>query len=223
MRILIVEDDETLGKQLCETLEAAGFIAELTTDGEEAVYLGEIETYDAAVLDLGLPSIDGLTVLTRWREAGRTLPVLILTARTRWSDKLAGFNAGADDYLTKPFEAQEVVVRLRALIRRSSGHASAELTCGPIRLDTNTSMVSVNGMPVHLTGQEFRILSYLMHHAGKLVSRGELVEHVYDRVADPDSNVIDVLLGRIRRKLNVSIIQTVRGQGYRLALPEVEC
>jgi two-component system OmpR family response regulator len=220
MRILVAEDEPTLGAQLSETLSAAGFLAELAHDGEEAQYLGEVEAYDAVVLDLGLPKIDGLSVLAHWREIGRTMPVLILTARGRWPDKLAGFNAGADDYLTKPFEMQEVVVRLRALIRRSAGHASTELTCGPLTVDTATASAAVNGIPLHLTAQEFRILAYLMHHAGKVISRSEIMEHVYDRNSDRDSNVIDVLIGRIRRKLSVSLIQTVRGQGFRLAQRE---
>ena len=219
MRILVAEDEPTLGAQLSETLSAAGFVAELASDGEEAQYLGEVETYDAVVLDLGLPKIDGLTVLTHWREVGRTMPVLILTARGRWPDKLAGFNAGADDYLTKPFELQEVVVRLRALIRRSAGHAKTELTCGPLTVDTAAGSAAIDGVPLHLTAQEFRILAYLMHHPGNVISRSELVAHVYDRDNDRDSNVIDVLVGRIRKKMSVSLIQTVRGQGYRLAQP----
>lgn len=219
MRILVAEDEPTLSAQLGETLSAAGFVAEIARDGEEAQYLGEVETYDAIVLDLGLPKIDGLSVLAHWREVGRTMPVLILTARGRWPDKLAGFNAGADDYLTKPFEMQEVVVRLRALIRRSAGHAKTELTCGSLTVDTGAGRAAVDGVPLHLTAQEFRILAYLIHHPGKVVSRGELVEHVYDRDADRDSNVIDVLVGRIRKKMSVSLIQTVRGQGYRLAQP----
>jgi two-component system OmpR family response regulator len=220
MRVLIVEDEPTLGAQLRDTFVAAGFVAELTGDGEEAQYLGEVENYDAVVLDLGLPNVDGLSVLTRWREGGRKMPVLILTARARWPEKLAGFNAGADDYLTKPFEMQEVIVRIRALIRRSAGHAETTLSCGPLTLDTTSGNVTVNGLPLHLTAQEFRILAYLMHHSGKVISRSELIEHVYDRDSDRDSNVIDVLVGRIRKKMSVNVIHTVRGLGYRLAQPE---
>lgn len=219
MRVLIAEDEPTLGAQLRGTFIAEGFVAELTADGEEAQYLGEVEDYDAVVLDLGLPNVDGLSVLTRWREGGRKMPVLILTARGRWPEKLAGFNAGADDYLTKPFEMQEVVVRVRALIRRSAGHAETTLTCGPLTLDTTSGSVSVNGSPLHLTALEFRILAYLMHHAGEVVSRAELIEHVYDRDTERDSNVIDVLIGRIRRKMSINVIHTVRGLGYRLAQP----
>src|SRR5690606_38944875 len=193
MRILVVEDEPVLALRLQQTLEAAGFAVDVAYDGEEGWFLGDTETYDAAVLDLGLPKIDGVTVLRRWREAGRTLPVLILTARSRWTEKMAGFQAGADDYLTKPFEMDEVVYRLRALIRRAAGHAQPELVCGPLRLDTLAGRVTQDGVPLKLTAQEFRILSYLMHHAGKVVSRTELLDHVYDRHFDSDSNVLEVL------------------------------
>jgi two-component system OmpR family response regulator len=217
MRILVVEDEPTLALRLQQTLEATGFAVDVAYDGEEGWYLGDTESYDAVVLDLGLPKIDGVTVLQRWRQAGRNMPVLILTARSRWSEKMTGFQAGADDYMIKPFEMDEVVYRLRALIRRTAGHAQPELTCGPLRLDTLAGRFSVNGTALSLTAQEFRILSYLMHHAGKVVSRTELIEHVYDRHFDRDSNVLEVLIGRIRRKLGVDLIHTVRGQGYRLA------
>ncbi len=216
MRILVVEDEPALAFRLQQALEAAGFAVDVAYDGEEGWHLGDTEPYDAIVLDLGLPKIDGVSVLQRWREAGRTTPVLILTARGRWSEKMAGFNAGADDYMTKPFEIQEVVYRLRALIRRASGHAQPELACGPLRLDTNTARVTLDGAPVQLTAQEFRILSYLIHHPERIVSRTELMEHVYDRHFDSDSNVVEVLLGRIRRKVGAGLIQTVRGQGYML-------
>ena len=220
MRILIVEDEPTLGAQLRDAFAAAGFVAELADDGEEAQYLGEVEAYDAIVLDLGLPGIGGLSILNHWRAIGRNMPVLILTARGRWPEKLAGFNAGADDYLTKPFEMEEVIVRIRALIRRSAGHAATVLSCGPLELDTASGSVTVSRMPLHLTAQEFRILAYLMHHSGNVVSRSELMEHVYDRNSDRDSNVIDVLVGRIRKKMSVNVIHTVRGVGYRLAQPD---
>lgn len=216
MRILVVEDEAALAFRLQQVLETAGFSVDVAYDGEEGWYLGDTEPYDAIVLDLGLPRIDGISVLNRWREAGRTVPVLILTARGRWSEKMAGFNAGADDYLVKPFEMEEVVYRLRAIIRRASGHAQPELTCGALRLDTNGGRVSVDGMPIQLTAQEFRILSYLMHHADRIVSRTELVEHVYDRHFDLDSNSLEVLVGRIRKKIGAEYIQTVRGQGYKL-------
>ncbi len=217
MRILVVEDEPVLALRLQQTLEAAGFAVDVAYDGEEGWHLGDTEPYDAAVLDLGLPKIDGVSILQRWRAAGRPLPVLILTARSRWSEKMAGFQAGADDYMTKPFEMDEVVYRLRALIRRAAGHAQPELSCGPLRLDTLAGRFSLDGVPLQLTAQEFRILSYLMHHAGAVVSRTELMEHVYDRHFDSDSNVLEVLIGRIRRKLKTDLIHTVRGLGYRLA------
>ncbi|MBR9970970.1 response regulator transcription factor [Magnetospirillum sulfuroxidans] len=219
MRILVIEDEPALTFRLQQVLEAAGFAVDTAYDGEEGWYLGDNETYDAVVLDLGLPKLDGISVLQRWRDAGRGMPVLILTARGRWAEKMQGFNAGADDYVTKPFEMDEVVYRLRALIRRASGHAQPELACGPVRLDTNGGRVSVDGMPVQLTAQEFRILSYLMHHPGKVVSRTELMEHVYDRNFDNDSNVLEVLIGRVRKKIGAEMIQTVRGQGYLLSEP----
>tara|TARA_R110000787_G_scaffold79284_1_gene173395 strand:+ start:1605 stop:2270 length:666 start_codon:yes stop_codon:yes gene_type:complete len=220
MRVLVVEDEAALTFRLQQVLEAAGFSVDVAYDGEEGWHLGDTEPYDAVVLDLGLPRIDGISILNRWREAGRTVPVLILTARGRWSEKMAGFNAGADDYLVKPFEMEEVVYRLRALIRRASGHAQPELTCGALRLDTNGGRVSIDGMPIQLTAQEFRILSYLMHHADRIVNRTELAEHIYDRHFDLDSNSLEVLVGRIRKKIGAKYIQTVRGQGYKLAEPE---
>jgi two-component system OmpR family response regulator len=219
MRLLVIEDEPALALRLQQSLEAAGFAVDLAYDGEEGCYLGDTETYDAVVLDLGLPKLDGVSVLQRWREAGRAMPVLILTARGRWSEKMAGFNAGADDYMTKPFEMEEVVYRLRALIRRASGHSQPELACGPVRLDTNGGRVTVDGATIQMTAQEFRILSYLMHHPGRVVSRTELMEHVYDRHFDSDSNVLEVLMGRIRKKVGAELIQTLRGQGYRLAEP----
>ncbi|MBI3444589.1 MAG: response regulator transcription factor, partial [Magnetospirillum sp.] len=179
----------------------------------------DTESYDAVILDLGLPKLDGISVLGRWREAGRAMPVMVLTARARWAEKAQAFNAGADDYVTKPFEMEEVVTRIRALIRRAAGHSSPEITCGTLRIDTNGGRVSRDGMPVALTAQEFRILSYLAHHQGRVISRSELVEHVYDRDADPDSNVLDVLVARIRRKLGVDVIHTLRGQGWRMEEP----
>jgi len=222
MRVLIVEDEAALTFRLQQVLEAAGFAVDVSYDGEDGWHLGDTEPYDAVVLDLGLPRIDGVTVLNRWREAGRTMPVLILTSRSRWSEKMAGFNAGADDYLVKPFEMEEVVYRLRALIRRAAGHAQPELIFGDLRLDTNSGRISVGGVPVQLTAQEFRILSYLMHHPDQIVSRTELAEHIYDRHFDLDSNSLEVLLGRVRKKIGAGYIQTIRGQGYKLAEPEVK-
>jgi len=172
------------------------------------------------VLDLGLPTLDGITVLERWRRAGRNMPVLILSARDRWSEKVAGFDVGADDYVTKPFRMEEVLARLRALIRRAAGHATAELECGPLRLDTRASRVTLDGAPVRLTAQEFRLLSYLLHHPGRVVSRTELTEHLYDQDFDRDSNTIEVFVGRLRKKIGAEMIQTVRGLGYQLVPPE---
>ncbi|BAE48993.1 response regulator transcription factor [Paramagnetospirillum magneticum] len=216
MRVLVVEDEPQLTLALERALEAAGFAVDTAYDGEDGWHLGDTESYDAVILDLGLPKIDGISVLGRWREAGRAMPVMVLTARARWAEKSQAFNAGADDYVTKPFEMEEVVTRVRALIRRAAGHASPEITCGPLRIDTVGGRVSRAGLPIALTAQEFRILSYLAHHQGRVVSRSELVEHVYDRDADPDSNVLDVLVARIRRKLGVDVIHTLRGQGWRM-------
>ncbi|HEY6335102.1 MAG TPA: response regulator transcription factor [Alphaproteobacteria bacterium] len=221
MRILAVEDDPELARQIADALRGAGYAVDLAHDGEHAHYLGEAETYDAVVLDLGLPVVDGITVLERWRRAGRNMPVLILTARDRWSEKVAGFDAGADDYVTKPFQVEEVLARLRALIRRAAGHASAELECGPLRLDTRSSRVTRDGVPVKLTAQEYRLLAYLLHHRGRVVSRTELTEHLYDQHFDRDSNTIEVFIGRLRKKIGAELIQTVRGLGYQLTTPGV--
>lgn len=216
MRILVAEDDADLARQLCVTLQAAGFAAEHVADGREAEFRGATETYDAAVLDLGLPGLDGISILHRWREQGLRLPVLVLTARGRWHDKLAGFNAGADDYLTKPFQLEEVVLRLRALIRRAAGHASPQLACGPLALDPHSGRLQLDGTPLALTAQESRILNYFLHHPRRVISRGELGEHVYEGGYDPDSNVLDVLIGRIRRKIGPGLLHTHRGEGFRL-------
>ena len=217
---MVVEDEPDLAAQLADTLGDAGYAVDIASDGEEGHFLGDTEPYDAVVLDLGLPVLDGLTVLERWRRDGRNMPVLILTARDRWSEKVAGFDAGADDYVTKPFKMEEVLARLRALIRRSTGHASAELECGPVVLDTRSGRVAVDGVAVKLTAQEYKILSYLMHHMDKVVSRTELTEHVYDQDFDRDSNTIEVFIGRLRKKMGSDIIKTERGLGYRLSSRE---
>ncbi|MCR6631851.1 MAG: response regulator transcription factor [Magnetospirillum sp.] len=219
MRVLVVEDEPQLSLRLEQALEAAGFAVDVAYDGEEAWFLGDTEPYDAVVLDLGLPRLDGVSVLRRWREGGRGFPVLVLTARSRWAEKAQAFDAGADDYLTKPFEMDEVVYRIRALIRRAAGHCSPEIVCGPLRMDTGAARVWVDGQPVSLTAQEFRILSYLAHHQGRVVGRSELIDHVYDRDDDRESNVLDVLIGRIRKKLKVDVLHTLRGQGWRLEAP----
>jgi two-component system OmpR family response regulator len=219
MRLLVVEDDPDLNRQLVTALSDAGYAVDSATDGEEGHYLGDSEPYDAVVLDLGLPKMDGISVLESWRRSGKSMPVLILTARDRWSDKVSGFDAGADDYVAKPFHLEEVLARIRALLRRSAGHATNELSCGPVRLDTRSGRVSVNGNPVRLTSHEYRLLAYLMHHAGRVVSRTELVEHLYDQDFDRDSNTIEVFVGRLRKKLGIDVIQTVRGLGYLLTPP----
>jgi len=212
--LLVVEDDKDLNRQIVNALENAGYAVDKALDGEEGLYLGETEPYDAVILDLGLPKVDGVAVLQGWRRAGKTMPVLILTARDRWSDKVSGFDAGADDYVVKPFHIEELLARVRALLRRAAGHATAELICGPVRLDTRASRVVVDGNPVKLTSHEYRLLAYLMHHQGRVVSRTELVEHLYDQDFDRDSNTIEVFVGRLRKKLGVDVIETVRGLGY---------
>ncbi len=219
MRLLVVEDDKDLNRQIVSALEQAGYAVDRAFDGEDGGYLGETEPYDAIVLDLGLPMVDGVTVLQQWRRAGKTMPVLILTARDRWSDKVAAFDAGADDYVVKPFHVEELLARLRALLRRAAGHATSEIACGPVRVDTRASRVLVDGQPIKLTSHEYRLLSYLMHHQGRVVSRGDLVEHLYDQDFDRDSNTIEVFVGRLRKKLGVEVIQTIRGLGYVLAAP----
>jgi two-component system, OmpR family, response regulator len=217
MRILVVEDDQNLNRQLVEALQEAGYVVDKAFDGEEGHFLGDTEPYDAIVLDLGLPVMDGVSVLTKWRRAGKKTPVLILTARDRWSDKVQGFDAGADDYVAKPFHMEEILARLRALVRRAAGHASSELTCGPVMLDTANAKVAVNGKAIKLTSLEFRLLTYLMMHTGKVVSRTELVEHLYDQDFDRDSNTIEVFVGRLRKKLGVAVLQTIRGMGYTMS------
>jgi two-component system, OmpR family, response regulator len=220
MRILVIEDDPDLNRQIVTALGDAGYVVDKAMDGEEGHYLGETEPYDAVVLDLGLPVLDGVSVLEKWRRAGKKMPVLILTARDRWSDKVAGFDAGADDYVVKPFQMEEVLARMRALLRRSAGHATSELTCGPMVLDTKSARVTVNGTAIKLTSLEFRLLSYLMHHGGKVVSRTELVEHLYDQDFDRDSNTIEVFIGRLRKKLGVDVLHTIRGMGYCVSEPD---
>jgi two-component system OmpR family response regulator len=219
MRLLIVEDEPTLGTQLKNTLEGAGYAVDLATDGEDGHYLGTTENYDAVILDLGLPVMDGLTVLDKWRKEGKTFPVLVLTARDSWSDKVAGLDSGADDYLAKPFQTEELIARLRALIRRAAGNASAEMIAGDVRLDTRSGRVTLAGEPVKLTAQEYKLLSYLLHHKGKVVSRTELIEHIYDQDFDRDSNTIEVFVTRIRKKLGADVITTIRGLGYSLDDP----
>ena len=217
MRILVIEDDADLNRQIAAALREANYTVDTAQDGEEGHFLGETEPYDLVILDLGLPRLDGVSILKSWRAAGRDTPVLILTARDTWSEKVAGFDAGADDYVTKPFRMEEVLARVRALIRRAAGQASAELTCGPVTLDTRSGRVAVNGEPVKLTSHEYKVLAYLMHHCDTVVSRSDLIEHIYDQDFDRDSNTIEVFVGRLRRKIGDDIIHTVRGLGYRLS------
>ncbi|WP_027016741.1 response regulator transcription factor [Comamonas composti] len=216
MRILVVEDEATLCAQLVQAMEQAGHTVETASDGATAQYLGEVEEFDAVVLDLGLPVRDGLSVLRAWREQGRVMPVLILTARGAWHEKVAGMDAGADDYLAKPFHMEELMARLRAQLRRNSPHASAHWQCGPIMLDSRQATVSVHGLMLSLTSHEFKVLAQLMQRAGQVVSRSELSEHIYQQDSDRDSNTIEVFVGRLRKKLPPGSIETVRGLGYKL-------
>jgi two-component system OmpR family response regulator len=218
--MLIVEDEALLAQQLEETLSEAGYAVDCTGDGESAEYLGQTEDYDAIVLDLGLPKIDGLSVLRRWRECGMFAPVLVLTSRSGWHEKVLGIDSGADDYVAKPFRMEELLARVRALIRRSRGHASAEFRCGLVTLDSRSGRVTLDGMPVKLTSHEYRVLSYLMHEGGRVVSQGELAEHLYSLNADKISNTVEVFVARLRKKLGPSVIETVRGLGYRVGVAE---
>jgi two-component system OmpR family response regulator len=218
MRILVVEDELVLARQLAAALTTAGYAVDSAPEGERADFLGQTEQYDAVVLDIGLPKIDGLTILRRWREAGVMTPVLVLTARGSWHDKVQGIDSGADDYVSKPFRMEEVLARLRALIRRASGQANPRLRCGDVTLDPRIAQVTLAGMPVKLTSHEFRVLSYLMHHQGRIVSQSELTEHIYSQNFDRDSNTVEVFIARLRRKLGSSVIETVRGLGYRIGV-----
>ncbi|MCB1702710.1 MAG: response regulator transcription factor [Pseudomonadales bacterium] len=220
MRILLAEDDPLLATQLAKELAGAGYAVDTADNGVDAHHLGDVEAFDAVVLDLGLPQMDGLTVLKRWRAAGRNMPVLILTARDTWHEKVDGIDAGADDYLTKPFHMEELLARIRALIRRSSGLASTEIICGPVTLDTRSGRITVNGRGVSLTGHELRVLTYLMHHKDELVTRTELIDHIYTQEFDRDSNTIEVFIARLRKKLPADLIHTSRGLGYRLVCPD---
>jgi two-component system OmpR family response regulator len=217
LRLLVVEDDPDLNRQLATALGDAGYAVDCAFDGEEGHFLGDTEPYDAVVLDIGLPKMDGLSVLEQWRRDARNMPVLILTARERWSDKVAGMDAGADDYVAKPFHMEEVLARIRALLRRSAGHASNEIECGTVRLDTKSSRVTADGQPIKLTSHEYRVFAYLMLHRDRVVSRTELIEHLYEQDFDRDSNTVEVFIGRLRKKLPGNLIKTVRGLGYRLS------
>jgi two-component system OmpR family response regulator len=216
VRVLIVEDEPALSRQLRQSLADAGYAVDAAADGARADFLARTETYDAVVLDLGLPKIDGLTLLRQWRDAGVATPVLVLTARSSWHEKVQGIDGGADDYMAKPFQMEEVLARLRALIRRASGQVSPELRCGEVALDTRLGRVTRGGAAVKLTSHEFRVLSYLMHHRGRLISQAELTEHIYAQDFDRDSNTVEVFIARLRKKLGGEAIETVRGLGYRM-------
>ncbi len=222
VRLLVVEDDKDLNRQITTALEEAGYVVDTAHDGEDGHFLGETEPYDAVILDIGLPTMDGISVLENWRRANLKMPVIILTARDRWSDKVAGMDAGADDYVSKPFHMEEVLARVRALLRRSTGHATNEIEVGNLRLDTKAAKVTVDGTLIKLTSHEFRLLAYLVHHKDKVISRTELVEHLYDQDFDRDSNTIEVFVGRLRKKIPSDLIKTVRGLGYCLSTNENE-
>jgi two-component system OmpR family response regulator len=222
MRILIVEDDPDLSRQLRTALKDTGYAVDIADNGEDGHFLGDTEPYDAVILDLGLPLIDGVSVLQKWRAAGKTFPVMILTARDQWSEKVAGFDAGADDYLTKPFHTEELLARLRALLRRASGNSTDTIDIGELSLDNRSARAFVKGMAIKLTSHEFRLLAYMAAHQGRVISRTELVEHIYEQDYDRDSNTIEVFVGRLRRKIGTDRIETVRGLGYRLVDPAAE-
>lgn len=219
MRILIVEDEEIIALDLAHAVTSAGYVAETETRGEPAWRKGVDEHYAAIILDLGLPDIDGLTILKRWRQGGVATPVLILTARGAWADRVDGIDAGADDYLSKPFRMEEVLARLRALLRRSAGRAEPLIRVGPVDLDTRTREVMVEGQPVQLTPLEFRLINYLFHHRGRAVSQAELSENLYSHDNERESNAIEALVGRVRRKLKADVIETRRGFGYLVQAP----
>jgi len=214
MRILVAEDDRRIAEAMAAALKAAGYVPEIETDGEEIWYRGDTEDFDAIILDLGLPTLDGLTILKRWRKAGRTLPVLILTARGHWEERVEGIEAGADDYVVKPFRVEEVVARIRAIVRRSGGFASSRIELDDLILDTRTKQVTRDGVPVTLSPQEYRLFAYLAHQRGRVVSQMEITEHLYAQDFERESNSIEVLVGRVRRRLGSDIIKTRRGFGY---------
>jgi two-component system OmpR family response regulator len=222
MRVLVVEDDKNLRDQLAAALGDAGYSVDTADNGEDGQFLGETEPYDLAILDLGLPKVDGLSVLKAWRKDGRTMPVLILSARDRWSEKVEGLDLGANDYVTKPFHMGELLARVRANVRRTTDHTSAVLEVGDLRLNAATGQVTVNGAPIKLTAYQYKVLDYLMHHAGRIVSRSELTEKIYSQDHERDSNTIEVFIGILRRKIGSNRIVTEKGLGYRLIDPAAE-
>ena len=216
MKLLLVEDEQRLAERLAATFGEAGYAVDVAGDGEQADFLAHTERYDIVVLDLGLPKVDGLTLLRRWRSGGNRTPVLVLTARGSWHEKVQGIDGGADDYVSKPFQMEEVLARVRGLIRRSTGQLEPEFRCGGVVLDTRLARVTRDGSPVKLTSHEFRVLSYLMHHRDRVVSQAELTEHIYAQAFDRESNTVEVFVARLRRKLGAAFIETVRGLGYRV-------
>ena len=214
MRILLAEDEPRVAADITAALERSGYVVDRVADGEAAWFQGDTEEYDAAVLDLGLPKLDGLNVLKRWRANGRRFPVVVLTARGAWTERVEGIDAGADDYLPKPFEMDELLARLRAVLRRTAGQVSPVLTAGEVALDTRQMSIAVRGVPVQLSPLEYRLLSYLMHHAGRVIPATELADHLYDLDHDRDSNAVEVIVARLRRKLGTNLIETRRGFGY---------
>ena len=217
MRILLVEDEDAIAARIARALESSGFIVERSADGEDAWFRGDAENFAAVILDLGLPQMDGIQILKRWRASGRNMPVLVLTARGAWTERVEGIDAGADDYLPKPFEMEELTARLRALVRRSAGTGQSILTAGPLRLDTRQMTVSVDGALIDFSQLEYRLLSYLIHHRGRVISQLELTEHVYGEDIERESNAIEVLIARVRKKLGIELIKTRRGYGYFVA------
>lgn len=216
MRVLVVEDEPTLLEQLKVALEEQGYVVHLANNGEDALHFGKEEPLDAAILDLGLPKLDGISVLKGWRSAQKKFPVIILTARDNWGEKVAGIDAGADDYLTKPFHMEELLARIRSIIRRSTGHSTSVLSIQGLTLDLASSRVSLNGSSINLTSFELRLLNYLMHHPNTVIDKTTLSEHIYGYDEDKDSNTIEVFIARLRKKLPEGLIETVRGLGYRL-------
>lgn len=216
MKVLLVEDDGSIASQVGEALRGENFVVDIARNGEDGQHLGDTGTYDVAVLDLGLPRVEGKAVLKAWRAAGRNLPVLILTARDGWSEKVEGFKAGADDYLTKPFRTEELIMRLRALVRRAAGHAQPKIICGPLAFDAQLGSFEIDGLPLKLTGLEWRVLSSLILRKEVVVTRTDLLDRVYDGDAEVDSNSLEVIVARLRRKIGHQHIETVRGLGYRL-------
>ena len=222
MRILVIEDEVLLREQLHSQLQKAGYAVDSAEDGKEGLYLGNEYPFDLAVVDLGLPELSGIEVIQEWRQKGKGFPVLILTARGRWQDKVEGLDAGADDYLVKPFHAEELLARINALLRRAAGISQPTIECGPIKINTSTQTASANNTELDLTAYEYKVLEYLIHHPRKVISKTELTEHIYDQDFDRNSNVIEVFVGRLRKKLDpdnsYNPIETLRGRGYRFTL-----